>query len=126
LSVAIPAVALAVSCNATVLAAIAAGRVKTGTSRFMLATAELAAMIFAVGASFYVAIGLTGTQSSGGLVGFWLVTMVVSIPLAILLTYVEYIAFGLSSRFRTDLGASLWVGRYGGLRRFGGGGRRPR
>jgi len=92
----------------------------------MLGAAELVAMMIAVGASFYLAIGLTGTQSSGGFVGLWLAAMVVSIPLALLLTYVEYIASGLRSRFRTDLGASLWVARYGGLRRFGGGGRCPR
>ncbi len=126
MSVTIPAVVLAVSCNATLLAAIAAGRVATGTSRFMLGTAELVAMMFAVGASFYVAIGLTGTQSSAGFVGFWLVAMVLSVPLALLLTYVEYVASGLRSRFRSDLGASLWVSRSGGLRRFGVGGRRPR
>jgi hypothetical protein len=125
LSVAIPVAVLAVSCNATLLAAIAAGRAKTGINRFMLAVAEFVAMMFAVGASAYLAIGLTGTQSSGGFVVIWLVAIILSIPLAPLLTYLEYRAFGLRGRFRKDLGGSLWVGRFG-LVRYGGGGRRPR
>lgn len=104
---------------------MAAGRATTGTERFILAAAEFVAFVFAVGASGYLAIGLTGNQTSGGFWVAWLVALILSIPLALVLTYLEYIAFGLRARFRTDLGGSLWVGRTG-LVGFGGGGRRPR
>jgi len=91
----------------------------------MLAAVEFVAFVLAVGASGYLAIDVIGNQTSAGFWGVWLVAVILSIPLALLLTYLEYIAFELRARFRSDLGWSLWVGRTG-LVRFGGGGRRPR
>jgi hypothetical protein len=91
----------------------------------MLAAAEFVALMFVVGGSGYVAIGIVGNQSSGGFVVVLLLALILCIPLALVVTYVEYGARGLHARFRSDLGGSLWVGRTG-LVRLGGGGRRPR
>jgi hypothetical protein len=108
-------VALMAICNLAILSAIAAGRLERGWNQRLLLAAEAALLLFAlltVGVLAWM-MGLDDRLRIGLLV---VLALALAMPLAGLLTYLEYMLVGRRHSFGTDLRRSLWLGRYGAVR----------
>jgi len=106
---AFPLVIVAVFCNLSLLSAMAAGRAESGSAGWALGLfAQLLTLVIALA----VSLAEFGNRPSGTFI-FSFGAVILGFLLAVILSFVEYAAFGRGSRFRADLSRSLWLGRYG-------------
>jgi len=118
------AVSLAVvlaSCTMTLWEAMSAGRAETKEIRFGWLAAEFVTFIFALGAAAFASIAIASPSVNAlAFVVLFIVWTAVGFSVAGLLVYLEYARRGRRDSFGPDLRGSLWVGRFGIDRPFGG------
>jgi hypothetical protein len=101
--------------------AIAAGRAREMSTRVARLVLQGITMLSALGASAGVAVAVTGPHPDGlAFFVLFLISVALGFVLAGALTYVTYAVRGRRGDFGEDLRGSLWVGRTGATRPFGG------
>jgi hypothetical protein len=112
---------LLLSSTLTLWAAMAAGRAATGDVRFGWLAVELVTLIAALVASALASVLTAGPPVNAlAFLGLFFVWSAIGYGMAGILVYVEYARRGRRDNFRTDLRGSLWIGRGGVGRPFGG------
>lgn len=106
--------ALVAACNLTLLSAMAAGRSESRWRQRLLVVAGFSLLLLALVAAAALSWVMGFQDQRVGLVA--VLALVVAMPLAGLLAYLEYWLVGMRPRFGTDLRRSMWWGRYGMVR----------
>jgi hypothetical protein len=115
---------LLVSSTVTLWAAMSAGRATTGEVRYGWLAVELVTFFAALAASAGASVAIANPNVDAlGFFGLYVVWTVVGFGVAGILIYLEYARRGRRDSFGSDLRGSLWLGRGGVTRPFGG---RPR
>jgi hypothetical protein len=115
---------LLVSSTVTLWAAMSAGRATTGEVRYGWLAIEFVTFFAALAASAGASVAIANPNVDAlGFFGLDVVWTVVGFGIAGILIYLEYARRGRRDSFGSDLRGSLWLGRGGFSRPFGG---RPR
>ncbi len=115
---------LLVSSTVTLWAAMSAGRATTGEVRYGWLAVEFVTFFAALAASAGASVAIANPNVDAlGFFGLDVVWTVVGFGIAGILIYLEYARRGRRDSFGSDLRGSLWLGRGGFSRPFGG---RPR